>query len=120
MDYANRLEQLEALTTDLYNKDFLLTWDKSTDELKAVMLIAETLKELHNSNVSAKVFDSGLAISLFRDNSTRTRFSFSFAANLLGLRNSGSGRRKITAGPWRNCSRNGQHDLFPVTGHRHS
>ena len=85
MDYANRLEQLEALTTDLYNKDFLLTWDKSTDELKAVMLIAETLKELHNSNVSAKVFDSGLAISLFRDNSTRTRFSFSSAANLLGL-----------------------------------
>ena len=28
---------------------------------------------------------TGLAVSLFRDNSTRTRFSFSKAANLLGL-----------------------------------
>jgi len=31
------------------------------------------------------VYESGLAISLFRDNSTRTRFSFSSAVNLLGL-----------------------------------
>ncbi|MBN2757065.1 MAG: knotted carbamoyltransferase YgeW, partial [Bacteroidales bacterium] len=32
-----------------------------------------------------KVFDSGLAVSIFRDNSTRTRFSYASAANLLGL-----------------------------------
>ena len=32
-----------------------------------------------------KIFDSGLGISLFRDNSTRTRFSFASACNLLGL-----------------------------------
>jgi ornithine carbamoyltransferase len=31
------------------------------------------------------VFDAGLAISIFRDNSTRTRFSFAAAANALGL-----------------------------------
>ena len=31
------------------------------------------------------MFDSGLGISLFRDNSTRTRFSFASACNLLGL-----------------------------------
>ena len=31
------------------------------------------------------MFDTGLAISIFRDNSTRTRFSFAAAANALGL-----------------------------------
>ena len=30
-------------------------------------------------------FDTGLAISIFRDNSTRTRFSFASAVNALGL-----------------------------------
>ena len=32
-----------------------------------------------------RIFDSGLGISIFRDNSTRTRFSFASACNLLGL-----------------------------------
>jgi knotted carbamoyltransferase YgeW len=35
--------------------------------------------------VGTRVFDSGLAVSQFRDNSTRTRFSFASAADLLGL-----------------------------------
>ncbi len=34
---------------------------------------------------SLKTFETGLAISIFRDQSTRTRFSFASAANLLGL-----------------------------------
>ena len=41
--------------------------------------------ELHRRELSARVFDTGLAISIFRDNSTRTRFSFASAANALGL-----------------------------------
>jgi knotted carbamoyltransferase YgeW len=48
-------------------------------------LIAETLRAMRDKNISAKVFDSGIAVSLFRDNSTRTRFSFTSACNLLGL-----------------------------------
>ena len=36
-------------------------------------------------NISPRVFDSGLAVSWFRDNSTRTRFSFKSAADILGL-----------------------------------
>lgn len=72
-------------TENLYNKDFLLTWEKSEDELKQILLIAETLKEMRGKNISPKVFESGLAVSLFRDNSTRTRFSYSSAASLLGL-----------------------------------
>ncbi len=85
MDYSQRLDAIKKLKTNLYNGDFLLTWERTLDELMAILYTAEALKELHDGNLSAKVFDSGLAISLFRDNSTRTRFSFASAANLLGL-----------------------------------
>ncbi len=40
---------------------------------------------MRKNNISTKIFDSGLGISVFRDNSTRTRFSFASACNLLGL-----------------------------------
>lgn len=70
---------------DLYQKDFFHTWDKTQDELQSIFTVADALRNLRENNISTKIFDSGLAISLFRDNSTRTRFSFSSAANLLGL-----------------------------------
>jgi knotted carbamoyltransferase YgeW len=79
------IEELKRLKTSLYQKDFLLTWDKSQEELVQTLLVAEALKYLRDHNISAKCFDSGLAISNFRDNSTRTRFSFASACNLLGL-----------------------------------
>ena len=80
------VEMLDGLKfEDMYNDDFLLTWEKSEDELKAVFTVAEALRELRKNNISSKIFDSGLGISLFRDNSTRTRFSFASACNLLGL-----------------------------------
>jgi knotted carbamoyltransferase YgeW len=66
-------------------KDFLLTWDKTPEELKTVLRVASNLQELYRKNISCRIFDSGLAVSQFRDNSTRTRFSFASAANLLGL-----------------------------------
>jgi knotted carbamoyltransferase YgeW len=66
-------------------KDFLLTWDKSRGELEAVLQCARILKALRTCNISLRVYDSGLAVSQFRDNSTRTRFSFASACNLLGL-----------------------------------
>jgi len=70
---------------DMYLNDFLLTWDKSDDEIQATYKVAEILRALRQNNISTNVFDSGLAISLFRDNSTRTRFSYASAANMLGL-----------------------------------
>lgn len=70
---------------NMYNDDFFLTWDKSDDELKAVFAVADILRAMREENISTKIFDSGLGISLFRDNSTRTRFSFASACNLLGL-----------------------------------
>ena len=40
---------------------------------------------MHKAGISLKCFDTGLAISIFRDKSTRTRFSFASAVNALGL-----------------------------------
>lgn len=79
------LERLGELDARLCGRDFLLTWEHSLDELKAVLLTAEVLEELWRANISARVFDGGLAVAIFRDQSTRTRFSFASAATLLGL-----------------------------------
>ena len=81
--YIEKLNDLNL--KDMYNNDFFLTWEKSDDEIEGVFTIAEALRELRKNNISPKIFDSGLGISLFRDNSTRTRFSFASACNLLGL-----------------------------------
>ncbi|MCK9348627.1 MAG: knotted carbamoyltransferase YgeW, partial [Sphaerochaeta sp.] len=80
------IEELKTLKTDnMYLNDFFHTWKESDDEIAAVFQVAEVLRALRENNISTKVFDSGLGISVFRDNSTRTRFSFASACNLLGL-----------------------------------
>ncbi|MDA3947826.1 MAG: hypothetical protein PF508_01255 [Spirochaeta sp.] len=71
--------------SSLLGRDFLLTWQKSEGELRAVLAAAEALRQLRREGISPRVFNSGLAVSLFRDNSTRTRFSFASAVNMLGL-----------------------------------
>jgi knotted carbamoyltransferase YgeW len=81
----DNLSKLSKLDFKLFNKDFLLNSDKTDDELIVAELIAEIFNELHKQGKSFKVFDSGLGISIFRDNSTRTRFSFASAVNALGL-----------------------------------
>jgi knotted carbamoyltransferase YgeW len=85
MNAFEMLKSIQKLNASLTGKDFLLTWDKSVDELKLVLQTAELLKKLYEQNVSLRIFDTGLAVSNFRDNSTRTRFSFASASNLLGL-----------------------------------
>ncbi len=82
-EYIEKLDKLEF--EKMYENDFFLTWEKTRDELEAVFTVADTLRYLRENNISTKIFDSGLGISLFRDNSTRTRFSFASACNLLGL-----------------------------------
>ncbi|MGD9283423.1 MAG: knotted carbamoyltransferase YgeW [Desulfobacterales bacterium] len=89
MDKAEILKSIESLARKnvkgMYLNDFLLTWDKSEDEIAATLQTAEILHALRQQNISSRVFDTGLAISIFRDQSTRTRFSFASACNLLGL-----------------------------------
>jgi len=85
MKLEKKIERLKEIKSKLYKKDFLLTWEKSEEDLKMVLEVADILKQMRDENISPKVFKSGLAVSIFRDNSTRTRFSYASAANLLGL-----------------------------------
>lgn len=82
---AKDIAELEKINFDMYRKDFLLTSDKSADDLHAIIKLAEILRNLYRDNISVKAFQTGLAISIFKDQSTRTRFSFASATNLLGL-----------------------------------
>ena len=80
------LRELKTLDlSKMYRNDFFLTWDKTDQEIAGVFAVADALRDLRERNISTRIFDSGLGISLFRDNSTRTRFSFASACNLLGL-----------------------------------
>lgn len=81
--FTDKLDKLSI--GKMFDNDFFLTWQKSRDELEAVFAVADAIRDLRENNISAKIFDSGLAISNFRDNSTRTRFSFASACNMLGL-----------------------------------
>ena len=83
-DYIDKLNKLNF--KEMYNNDFFWTWDKTDEELEAVFTVADALRFMRENNISTKVFESGLGISIFRDNSTRTRFSFASACNLLGLK----------------------------------
>ncbi len=69
----------------LFNGDFLLTWQQNRDTLEQVLRTATALEGLAKDGVSARAFDTGLGVSIFRDNSTRTRYAFRSACNLLGL-----------------------------------
>ncbi|MEY8000778.1 knotted carbamoyltransferase YgeW [Clostridium sp. Mt-5] len=85
-EIKNLIQKLGSLNYGkMYNNDFFLTWEKTDEELQAVFTVADILREMRKDNISTKIFDSGLGISVFRDNSTRTRFSFASACNLLGL-----------------------------------
>ena len=80
------IDKLNALNfKEMYENDFFLTWEKTPEELEAVFTVADALRYMRENNISTKIFESGLGISLFRDNSTRPRFSFASACNLLGL-----------------------------------
>ena len=73
VELAEKLSKLDY--SHMYNSDFYWTWDKTDDELASVFAVADALRDLRERNKSTKIFDSGLGISIFRDNSTRTRFS---------------------------------------------
>ncbi|MCL1063543.1 knotted carbamoyltransferase YgeW [Shewanella benthica] len=79
------IKDINELESKLDQKDFLLTWEQTPAELERVLKTAKVLKTMRNENIATNVFNNGLGISLFRDNSTRTRFSYASAINMLGL-----------------------------------
>ena len=79
------LAEIGRLESALHTKDFLLTWEQTPAELRQVLLLAEAIKALRAMNIDTRVFGTGIGVSIFRDNSTRTRFSYASALNLVGL-----------------------------------
>ena len=82
---SSKLSALASLPTNLFEKDFLLTWQYPDRTIRAVLLAAEILEDMAAAGISTRVFDTGLGISIFRDKSTRTRYAFRSGCNLLGL-----------------------------------
>ncbi len=82
---SSKLSALASLPTNLFEKDFLLTWQYPDRTIRAVLLAAEILEDMAAAGISTRVFDTGLAVSIFRDKSTRTRYAFRSGCNLLGL-----------------------------------
>jgi len=82
---SSKIAALSSLSSGLHDKDFLLTWQYPEPTIRAVLLAAEILEDLAAANISTRVFDTGLGISIFRDKSTRTRYAFRSGCNLLGL-----------------------------------
>ena len=66
MDRNDILKQIEELagkkTEGMHLNDFLLTWDKSEDEIAAIFLTAEILRAMRSHNISCRVFDSGFVV----------------------------------------------------------
>jgi|GEM_PF-2293762 len=99
------IADLATKKIEMAGKDFFLTWEKTRDEIDATFLVAEILQAMRTNNISPRIWDSGIAVSNFRDNSTRTRFSFASACDLLGPLCPGPGRGQEPAGPRRDGSR---------------
>jgi len=84
-ELRRRLEALSELPVGLHDGDFLLSWKRDESDLRFLLLAAEILERAAGAGLSPRLFDSGIGIALFRDKSTRTRYSFRAACNLLGL-----------------------------------
>lgn len=82
---ASLLAAAAKAAESLRGKDFLCTWDHSQETLSGLVAAARLLERAYRAGRSTRCFDSGLAVSIFRDQSTRTRFAYASAANLLGL-----------------------------------
>ena len=65
MSKANIEEMIKPLadldSAGMYLDDFLLTWDRSDDEIYAVFQTAQILMQMRKNNISPKVFESGLS-----------------------------------------------------------
>jgi len=68
-----------------YPRHLLQTWDLSLKQIETTLVLAQQLQRHWIKRRSCRIFKAGLAVSWFRDKSTRTRLSFKSAANLLGL-----------------------------------
>lgn len=65
--------------------DYLRTWELSESNLHRVYYVARALQRLHSQGANLRLFGSGVAVSNFRDKSTRTKSAFHSACDMVGL-----------------------------------
>ena len=86
MDFCEAINALPGKDENtLFEKNFLRTWDMSDDDIKAIAKGACALKALRDNNVSPKIFDSGIAVSMFSKKNTGMNLAFASGCDLLGL-----------------------------------
>jgi knotted carbamoyltransferase YgeW len=83
--HSENLDRLASLDPDLFNRDVLATWKLGENAVRFLVHAARTLQDLARAGISARAFDTGLGLSIFRDNSTRTRHAFRAGCDLIGL-----------------------------------
>ncbi len=86
-DILERIDKIGDRTLDMHcDVDLLSIFEKSTDYISLVMDVAGVLRDMYFSGVSPRVFNTGIAVSVFKDEAVRFRNSYISSANLLGLR----------------------------------
>lgn len=85
LNVESAVSALASVESGLFDRDFLRTWDCSHAALQAILAAADAIEALARRGRSLRVFESGLGVAIFRDKSTRTRYAFRSACNLLGL-----------------------------------
>lgn len=86
MNFCDAIEKLPGKEENtLYGKSILRTWDMSDDDITAVAKGACALKSMRDSNVSPKIFDSGIAVSMFSKKDSGMEIAFASGCDLLGL-----------------------------------
>lgn len=86
MNFCDAIEKLPSKEENtLYGKSILRTWDMSDDDVTAVAKAACALKSMRDNNVSPKIFDSGIAVSMFSKKDSGMEIAFASGCDLLGL-----------------------------------
>ena len=86
MEYCDAINKLpDSEENGLYGKNLLRTWDMSDDDIKAIARGTCALKSLRDNNVSPKIFDSGIAVSMFSKKDMGMELAFASGCDLLGL-----------------------------------
>ena len=86
MNFCDAINKLPGKEENgLFEKSFLRTWDMTDKDICAVASGACALKEFRDSNVSPKIFDSGIAVSMFSKKDMGMNLAFASGCDLLGL-----------------------------------
>ena len=85
MENCGAMEKIPGKENTLYAKSILKSWELSDDDIKAVASGACALKSFREKNISPKIFDSGIAVSMISKKDSGMEMAFASGCDLLGL-----------------------------------